>query len=604
MNGDFEKIDKWQVLRDLYLYGLLTDKIAGPLTGKPSVDKPWLVHYTEEQIKNVLPHDSIYNLLYEVNKDNLDMLAIDYYGTKFTFIKFFEEIDKCANAYKEYGVKKGDIVTLCMPNIPEAIISFYALNKIGAVANMIHPLSSEKEIEFYLNEVNSKIMLVVDMNYKKILNIKDNTALEKVIVVSPSNSMPLFLKAGYKVVYESKYDFKIEYNDTYINWNKFIHNGKVSSIEKVEANPMDLAVIFHTGGTTGTPKGVKITNDQYNSSITQIQIDNDIVDVGDKLLALMPIFHGFGSSNCVHLAFCSRVSIILVPKFDRKNFHKLIKNKKPNHILAVPTIFEAIMNNQKLNKADLSFLKYLIAGGDKLKATTEEEFKKFSLQHNIKEPLLKAFGLTEAVGATTRTRRNMNEENSVGIPFIKNTYKVVEVGTENELPVGELGELCINGPSVMQGYYNNEEETNRVLKVHLDGKLWLHTGDLGYITTDGVVYYGQRQKRMIITNGYNVYPAQIEEMIEKHPSVEKCIVFGVADERKSEAIIVVIVPKNNEINFEQLQSEVKKLCVENLPKYSLPKDILIKTKLPVTLMNKIDVNKLSEDYCKVKRLTT
>lgn len=601
MNTDLEKMDNEQILRDLYLYGLLTGKIQGPLTGKPSIDKPWLIHYTEDQIKSSIPHDSIYNLLYEINKDNLDMLAIDYYGTKWTFKKFFEEIEKCASAYKEYGVNRGDIVTLCMPNTPEAIISFYAINKIGAIANMIHPLSSEKEIEFYLNEVKSKIMLVVDMDYKKVSNIKNHTLLEKIIVASPSNSMPLFMKAGYKVLYESKYDFKIEYNDIYISWNKFIHSGKINSITKVDADPMDLAVIFHTGGTTGIPKGVKITNDNYNSSITQIQIDNDIVEKGDKLLALMPIFHGFGSSNCVHLAFCSQVSIILVPKFDRKNFYRLIINKKPNHILAVPTIFEAMMNDPKFNKEDLSFLKYLIAGGDKLKSTTEDEFKNFCLKYNIKEPLLKAFGLTEAVGATTRTRRDINEKNSVGIPFIKNTYKVVEVGTTNELSANEFGELCISGPSVMQGYYNNEEETKKVLKIHDDGKLWLHTGDLGYITSDGIVYYGQRQKRMIITNGYNVYPAVIEEMIEKHPAVEKCIVFGVADEKKSESIIIVAVPKSNEIKLEQLKYEIRKLCVENLPKYSLPKDILIKDELPLTLMNKIDVTKIAEDYCKVKK---
>ncbi len=604
MNKELENleiIEQEQILRDLYLRALLMGEIAGPISDKPSVAKPWLKKYTIEQIEKKLPHDSVYNLLYEINKDNLDTLAIDYYGTKLTFRCFFEQIEQCANAFKEYGVKKSDIVTICMPNTPEALISFYAINKIGAIANMIHPLSSEKEIEFYLNEVNSRIMLLVDMDFKKVSNIKDNTSLEKVIVVSPANSMPMYLKIGYKLIHESKYDFKVQYDDTYVSWNNFMYDKPVYSIGKVEADPLDLAVIFHTGGTTGTPKGVKITNDQYNSSITQIQIDNDIVEKGDKLLALMPIFHGFGSSNCVHLALCSQVSIILLAKFDRKNFHNVIKNKKPNHILAVPTIFEAILKDEKLEKVDLQFLKYLISGGDELKTTTENKFKEFSKKHNIKEPLLKAFGLTEAVGATTRTRRDMNEETSVGIPFIKNTYKIVKIGTEEEVSYNEIGELCVNGPSVMQGYYNNEKETNETLKVHSDGKKWLHTGDLGYITSDGIIYYYERLKRMIITNGYNVHPSEIEKLIEKHPLVEKCIVFGVADEDKSEVIVPVIIPKNNEIDFEQLKSEINKLCIANLPRYSLPKEVIIENELPVTLMNKVDVKQLSESYCKMKK---
>lgn len=588
-------------LRDLYLRKLSIGELQGPLVGKASIDKIWLKHYTEEQILYELPHMSIYEYLYNSNKNDLNNIALNYFGNKMTYNQLFKKIDLCACAFLENGVKKGDIVTICMPNTPETVISFYALNRIGAVANMIHPLSGEKEIENYLNQVDSKLLIMIDIDYPKVSAIINNTKVDKAVIVPTCESMPLYLKAAFKLGVESKYDFKIQYNEKFVEWSKFvkISNKNLKELNNIKLDPNDLAVLFHTGGTTGTPKGVMINNDSYNSSISQIQIDNDIVERGDSLLAIMPMFHGFGSSNCVHLALCSGVTAILVPKFDAKNCDKLIKKYKPNHILGVPNLFEAFLNNQKLDKQDLSNLKYLISGGDKLKPSLEKDFDKFLLEHGVKEPLLKAYGLTEAVAATTRTRRDINDVNSVGIPFVKNIYKVVKIGTTEEINYNEVGELCISGPSLMQGYYKNPEATELVLKKHSDGKMWLHTGDLGYINDDGIIFYYQREKRMIITNGYNVYPSNIEEIIEKHPYVKKCAVVGLEHYKKSEVAIANIILndecKDND-NYEQIIEEIKNLCAKHLPKYSIPYDIVIKQKFPMTLMNKVDYKQLSREY--------
>lgn len=587
-------------LRDLYLKDLAIGKLLGPLTGKPSIDKIWLKYYSDEQITYDLPHTSAYGYLYNNNKDYPSDIALNYFGKTMTFKQLFDNIDKCACAFLNKGIEKGDIVTICMPNTPETVISFYALNKIGAVANMIHPLSGEKEIENYLKEVDSKMLIMIDIDYLKVKSIVNNTNLKDVVVVPTCESMPLYLKTAYQLTFESNYGFSIEYDDKFMEWSKFIKSNKnkfKALDDNLVNNSNSLAVLFHTGGTTGNPKGVMITNDMYNSSISQIQIDNDIVERQDSLLAIMPMFHGFGSSNCVHLALCSGVSAILVPKFDAKNCHKLIKKYKPNHILGVPNLFEAFLNNKNLDKEDLSFLKYLISGGDKLKPTLEKDFNKFLLEHGVKEPLLKAYGLTEAVAATTRTRRNINAINSVGIPFVKNSYKVVKVGTTEELSYNEVGELCINGPSVMKGYYKNEEATSLVLKRHPDGKIWLHTGDLGYINNDGIIFYSQREKRMLITNGYNVYPSVIEEVIEKHQMVKKCAVIGIDHHKKSEVAIANIILNNNDsLDVDKLKEEIINLCIKDLPKYSIPYEIVFKTKFPMTLMNKVDYSKLREEY--------
>lgn len=587
-----------EALRDLYKKKLVLGEVQGPLTGKPSVDKVWLQYYSDEQILYELPHMTIYEYLYNVNKDYPNQVAVQYYGTTQTFGEFFRKIDECAKAFLEIGVKKGDIVGICMPNTPETVIAFYALNKIGAVANMIHPLSGAEEIKDFLNETNCKIVVSTDIAYNKMRTIMNHTNIEKNIVTKTSNSMPLYMKIAYKLGVESKFGYKIEYDKTNISWNEFMRLGKLSKKDSYSVGePKDLAVIFHTGGTTGKSKGVKITNDNFNCSITQSQIDNDIVERGESLLAIMPMFHGFGSSNCVHLALCSGVSIILVPKFDAKNCHKLIRKYKPNHILGVPSLFEAIMNNKKMKGEDLSYLKYLISGGDKLKEKAEKAFAKFLKEHNAKQPLLKAYGLTEAVAATTRTHKDMNDPNCVGIPFVKNNYKIVKSGTTEEVGYGIIGEICINGPSVMEGYYNNIEETNLVLKSHDDGKLWLHTGDLGYIDEKGNIFFDQREKRLIITNGYNVYPSQIEELIEGLPFVKKCIVIGGKHDKKSEVPIVYItLEKNCKLDDAVITERIRKICELNLPKYALPYEVFIKDKLPMTLMNKVNFISLEKEY--------
>lgn len=560
------------------------------LSGIPSIDKPHLKHYSELQTRIQNPEISIYEYLKKCNSNNLDSKAISYFGNSLNFSEFFNKIDECAKGLKKLGVEKGEIVTVCMPNTPEGIITFYAINKIGAVANMIHPLSGEKEISDYINQVKSKVMIIADICYDKVKNIADSTTMEKCVVSPIANSMPLVMKTGYSIINK-----KVEIDDSrFIEWNTFIKNGKTynGSIEsKFDKNEM--AVLLHTGGSTGIPKAVMLSNENFNTNVEQLKFTIPSYEKGDSLLAITPIFHGFGLANCVHTALCVNMSVSLLPKYDEKLFTNTLIKDKSNLILGVPTLWDAMMKNEKLKDKDLSFLKVLISGGDNLPINLENEMNSFLQEHNAPNPIFKGYGMTESLAASSFSQPNVNEKSSVGIPLPQNNYKIVKPNTTDEVDFNEEGEICVNGPTVMLGYYENPEETDNVLKTHPDGKKWLHTGDMGYRNEDGVLFYTQRIKRIIISSGYNIYPNQIEEIIKSHPSVNNCVVVGIPHQAKVNVPKAYILLNENE-NKENVSEEIEKMCKENLAKFSLPKEYEYVRELPKTLMGKVDYKLLEQ----------
>ena len=548
-----------------------------------------------------MPHMSAYEYLYRTNCENPNDIALIYFDVRTSYAQLFRQIEEFAGCLLKYGVKPGEVVTICMPNTPEAIIAFYAVNRIGAVADMLHPLSAGKEIQHSLQVTGSQVLILIDMDFMKVKPFLGETQVRCTIISSASLGMPLHLKMMYHLAQERKYRFQRKGTPGFVFWTDFLQRYRNSDPTFTPGNLEAVAVLFHTGGTTGTPKAAMITNDNFNGSITQIQIDNDIVTRGEKLIAVMPIFHGFGSSNCVHLALCSGVCAVLMPKFSPRLFERTVMKHKINHILGVPTIFEAMLKHDMFRGKDLSFFRYLIAGGDKLQETVEEKFQTYLKAHHAHEPLLKAYGLTEAVAATTRTRRNINPPDSVGIPFIKNTYKVVSVENGKELPYNQIGELWISGPSVMKGYYGDEEATSQVLTVDPDGTRWLHTGDMGYIDEDGMIYFAHRNKRIIISNGYNIYPSEIEKLLASHPAVMKCITVGVPDVRKTEVPVCFVILKKG-CSREDVVDELKQMCAHHLSRYAIPAEILLRDHFPTTLMNKTDYRKLAEEYMASKRV--
>lgn len=566
---------------------------------KRTKNEPWLAYYSKEERKIKFTDQTIYNYLVENVGEDKDYIALNYFGTRISYNEFFEKIDSCAKSLKYYGVKEGDVVTVCLPNTPEAVIAFYAINKIGAVADMIHPLSSSEQIKHYLLESRSRLLFLVDFDYDKFKDVLPETFVYKTILVSPKESMPTFLNVGYQLTRGLKVK-KPKFSDAdYMGWKEFIIKS-INYTKPIVSNmkSKDLAVILHSGGTTGTPKGIMLSNFNFNAECQQDGVNVYNVRPRDKIVTILPIFHGFGLCVCIHCPLCLKVETILIPEFDGKRFHKIMKNYRPNVIAGVPTLWEAMMSNKKFDDVDLSDLKYIISGGDYLTVPMEGKINNFLHKHGANISISKGYGMTESVAATAYTFEGTNEPGSIGIPMIGNSFKICDPDTNKELAFGEEGEICVNGPTVMMGYLNNKEETKKVLRRHKDGKVWLHTGDIGYINPDGIIYFTQRLKRMIISSGFNIYPNIIEETIEKHPDVRKCCVVGIPHPYKMHVPKAFIVLESDRKVNNQIKNEIKELCKKNLAAYAIPKDFEFRKELPKTLYGKVDFKKLEQEEAK------
>ena len=599
-----EENQSLKIKRNLYLKGIHDGKILGPKTNIPDVDKDWLKNYSIDDIKNCsVPQETIYSYILKNNIDNLDAVALSYFGKEYTYRDLFGDgmegtglVGQCADALMKKGIKENDRVTIIMPSMPETYIMFWALNKIGAVASMVHPLKSENEIKRSINGVRSKMVLTIDSSYKKVKNIINSTTAKAndIIVASPEYSMPNTLKIGYKLSGKKE---KLSKKDKFTTWDEFIKIGnKNNSLKPIPYTKDHSAVIMETGGTTGTPKGVVLTNENFNGMVEQFKVNAKNFQRGDKMLTIMPPFHGFGLCSSIHLPLTFGVTAVLVPRVNIKEVDKLISKNKINHILAVPTFFKGMMKvvnekeqKKKLKNFDLSNLKYAVSGGSLAKYGFEEEVDKFFEKHGAKIKLNKGYGLSEAVAGVTFADDSMKKENTVGIPMVDTDIKITDKTTGKELQNGEIGEICVNGPSVMKEYFNNPKATKETLK---DG--WLHTGDLGYFK-DGELYFSERKGNMIISSGVNVYPNEIEQVIEQHPAVSACAVIGIYHPYKEEVPKAYVVLKPGYEMSEEINDEIKDLCHKNLDRYSMPASFEYREELPETLLGKISHTELKKE---------
>ncbi len=545
-----------------------------------------------------IPDFSMFGML-KVTADNQpESLAYEYFGTKCTYRSFIEKIEGISGAYYSLGVRKGDIVTIIMPNTPEAVISIYALNRIGAVANILHPLSAQEEIKNHINRVGSKVVMCVNICTEKLANIIDKTPVQKVIVASPAESMPAIMKALYalKCIKNFKYD---KADKRYMSWNEFAAKSrKVAEYCPKGDENKEVAVILHSGGTTGTPKDIMISNSNFNAFGVQAVLTLRDVKSGDKILAILPIFHGFGLGVCVHVSFCFGACSVLIPQFNAKQFASILKKHKPTMIFGVPTLYDALLKAKGTDKIDFSFLKYAVSGGDTLPEKLEKSVNDFLASHNSSIKICEGYGMTEGLAALCLSVGENYKSRTIGKPLIGTEMCIVEPGTTNVLPAGEDGELCVSGPTVMIGYRNNPEETASALRTHADGKTWLHTGDMAMIDEDGFVHYKLRIKRMMITSGFNVYPTQIEGVVEELDFVDKCVVVSVPHQYKKEVAKAYIVLKNGKEKNDATKEEIKAHCKKKLMHYSVPYIYEFVDLLPKTAYNKIDFMKLQKESAK------
>ena len=562
-----------------------------------ALSTPWLEVYKEKDINPNVDYGNftMYEKILQTKENFPYNIAYQYFKTSSTYKKFVKDIDICARSFKSVGVKEKDVVTICMPNTPEALIAFYALNKIGAIANMIHPLSSENEIKNYLNEASCEVLLAVDLVWPKINEVRKETGLKKIILVKVSDSMDLLTSFGYWFISGRKAK-KINKEKGIMFWKDFFYRGKVLKDDsKAVVNPKDVAVMLHSGGTTGKPKGIMLSSESFNSvAIQEIEVCKDLKE-NLTILSAMPIFHGFGLGSTIHAPFCVGATCILLPQFSAKKFGSIISKNRPNIIAGVPTLYEALINSSSLKRKDLRFLKCAICGGDTLTPALKDKVDTFFREHNSKTEVRASFGMTECTSGVTMMPKNSGVNEGIGVPCPHSYVKIVAPNTHTELPYGKEGELCINGPSVMLGYLNEPKETAHALQIHEDGKTWLHTGDLGYMDERGYVYFKQRLKRMIVSSGYNVYPGQIEEIIEKHPDVLSCTVIGIDHPYKVQVPKAFIVLKEGVEESFKIKQSIKELCEENIAIYAIPHEFEFRKSLPTTLVGKVAFRELEEE---------
>lgn len=560
------------------------------------VKAPWLKNYGDVKFNLNYFEGSMWEAVRNIAHRYPSYIAFDFMGNTTTYAKFEQEVYVCAKALRAIGVKPGDKVTICMPNCPQTVIMFYAVNLMGGIANMIHPLSSENEIEFFINHSKSVCALTMDMFYSKFEAIRKNLkTLRTLVIARIPDALSVPMKAGYALTQGRKVA-KIPADAPILRWNDFIKKGKAYIGEYIATvKREDPAVILYSGGTTGTTKGILLSNLNFNALKEQIIATNPIFKPGDKMLAVMPMFHGFGLGVTIHSMLANGGRCILVPRFTAETYAKDIVKHRCNFIAGVPTLYEALLRQPRMAGADLSCLKGVFSGGDSLSVELKKRFDAFLADHNASIQVREGYGTTECVTASCLTPLHLQKEGSIGQPFPDTYYKIVDVGTNIEVPYGTEGEICISGPSVMLGYLDQPEETANTLRVHGDGRVWLHTGDLGTMDEDGFIYFKQRIKRMIITSGYNVYPSQIENILDGFESVQMSCVIGVPDPYKVQKVKAFVMLKSGYEPSEETKQNILAYCKKNIAKYAMPYDIEFRDSLPKTLVGKVAYRVLEEE---------
>ncbi len=525
-------------------------------------------------------------------------VAFDFMGKSTTYKELVEQIETCAKALKTIGIREGDKVTIAMPNCPQAIYLFYAVNLVGGIANMVHPLSAEKEIEFYLNDSESITAITLDQFYHKFEAIRKNTKIVNIIIASIRDALAEPIRSGYMLT-EGRKIQKIPEDAPVIRWKDFMRLSRCCFYNyKVQRTGDDPAVILYSGGTTGTTKGILLTNKNFNALGQQVIAVNPMFRPGDKMLAAMPIFHGFGLGVCIHTMLTQGGRCILVPRFTPKTYAKDLVKKRCNFVAGVPTLYEALLRLPDMDGADLSCLKGVFSGGDSLSIELKKKLDKFLYDHKATVQVREGYGTTETVTACCLTPSHMYKEGSIGLPFPDTYIKIVEPGTDRELPYGQEGEILLAGPTVMREYVHHPEETAQALRTHDDGLTWVYTGDLGSMDAQGFVYFKGRAKRMIVTSGYNVYPAQIENILDANELVQMSCVIGVPDSYKMQKVKAFIKLIPGVEPSDATRQSILAYCRKHIAKYAMPYDIEFRDDLPKTLVGKVAYRVLEEEELK------
>lgn len=563
-----------------------------------SSEKIWMKHYPEESRTAVFPRMKIYSFLKEANKDRIHDTAIYYYGTRITVKKLIEKIDQCANAFVALGVKKGDTVSLLSASTPESIMAFYALNKIGAVMNAIDPRMDVKSISRMICNSGSEILIAIDAAYPKVAKIVTEINQKHIIIQTAATSLPILKKIALKMASKSS----IPYGKAGImSWDTFIQGAKNAIAVEAEYVGDATVAITYTGGTTGFPKGVMLTNDSLNAVAFNFIHAGIEHKKGQRFLGIMPIFSSYGLVCGIHMPLTLNLELALIPRFYPLKMGEYIKKYKPEHMIATPAFYEILIGSEEMKDFDLSFMLTMGSGGDSMNAGLEAKLEAFMASHGIRYPLAQGYGMSEVSAAATFCVNDRYRKGSVGIPCVTTTIGIFDPETGEELGYNTPGEVCITGYSMMKGYYNNKEETEYVMRKHDDGRIWIHSGDIGCIDEDGFVYIQGRVKRMITRfDGHKVFPITIESFIAEHELVHGCSVIAVDDRERLQGqypMAVIELEAGVDVSRrEEICRELYAKCQEQLEERGRPVAVVCVDEIPLTAMGKNDYRKLESEY--------
>ena len=544
-------------------------------------EKPWIKYYTRTPESLNYYQGSMYDYVKESAIKNEKRTAYTYYGLGVSYRGFLRRVDRIAAALTQFNIVENECVTICMPNTPESIALIYAINKIGAIANIIHPLSSTKDIKRALDETNSGVLFCSDSSMQNARDIK----VKHFILVPNSTSLIKFKQ----MIYNIKESGNLKLGKNMISWSEFISYKTLDDpYKKRKAN--DPAAIIYSGGTTGKPKGIILSNLNFNAMALQTMNVCDGLNPGSSVLAALPIFHVFGLALCIHTTLACGMTAILVPKINTKKINSELKKYKPNIYPAVPSLLTMSLKGVDPGSSGLKDIKTVVVGGDYLSPQTKAEFEKFLKDHGSNGVVKVGYGLSEASGfccSTAPIEEKYVQNGTLGVPNPDILVKAFEPNSDIEKSYNDVGEICVTGPTIFMGYINEDKETKNTLVKHTDGKIWLHTGDLGYIDKNGFVYYTSRLKRMIISNGYNIYPIELEEIIKKCKYVEDCTVVAVPHKIKSQTPKAVIVLKKDVEDTLAVRSEIRKYCMDNIARYAIPTEFEYRKDIPKTAIGKV-----------------
>lgn len=551
--------------------------------------RPWHRFYGSVPTTLDYPEVTLYEALADTARRLPEAIAWDFFGTQASYRELIAAVDRCANALAAEGLRAGERFLISMPTSPQGVIAFYAAIRLGALPALIHPLSTAPEITHYLDETGARIALTLDAFHGTLAAATPNTPLERIILARIPDYLPPLKRIAFALTKGRRIP-KVG-KDAPVRWWSALLASTAPQRAPAAASTEAPAAILFSGGTTGLPKGIVLSHRNFISE-GKAAGGWCHLGAGDAMLAILPIFHGFGLGVCVNATLMMGGKAILVPQFTAEIVARRLKSDRPNVLVGVPTLFDALTRDSSLASTDLSCLRACYCGADTLPREVKERFEKLVADRGGNGRLLEGYGLTEAVSGIIATPIDDYREGSVGVPLPGMLAKICAPGTVEESPTGEEGEICVSGPAVMLGYLNDPEATAQALRLHADTRTWLHTGDLGRMDADGFFYFTVRLKRMIKSSGFNVYPAQVEAVLRLNAVVADACVIGVPDVAQIERVVAYVVLADFSKASEETGQALIAHCRERLIKWSCPRDVEFIEALPLTKVGKVDYREL------------